>query len=115
MRSDEERLRDIEEYCVLISGFIGEITTSDGSIDTMARQYAVLHNLMIIGEAAARISPELQLKYPEVGWRVLTDLRNIVVHEYFGVDWNQVWEAATSKVPKLATQVGLILINEFGG
>ena len=112
MRSDEERLRDIEEYCALISKFVKEITNSNVT-DVEARQYAVLHHLIIIGEAAARVSIDLQQKYPEISRRVLTDFRNIAIHEYFGVDWNQVWETAVSSVPKLSIQIRRILQLEF--
>jgi uncharacterized protein with HEPN domain len=51
------------------------------------------------------------LKYPDVPWRNVVGLRNIVVHSYFGIDLDVVWEAATRNVPELRLQIAAILAD----
>jgi len=53
---------------------------------------AVLYNLAVIGEAAQRVPQEIIEKYPFVPWKEMGDMRNVLIHEYFGVDLKIVWE-----------------------
>jgi uncharacterized protein with HEPN domain len=53
---------------------------------------AVIRNLEIIGEAARNVTDEVRNKYPEIPWRNMIGLRNILIHQYFGVDESIVWE-----------------------
>lgn len=75
---------------------------------------AVVHKLAIIGEASARLPAELKARHPEVSWAEIVAFRNILVHAYFGIDWNIVWLAASSEVPILREQISDILEREFG-
>jgi uncharacterized protein with HEPN domain len=61
---------------------------------------AVLRNLEVIGEAAKNIPEELRSKYPDVEWQRMIGIRNIISHEYFGVDAQIIWEVATRNVPE---------------
>ena len=70
---------------------------------------AALRNLTVIGEAAARIPDEVCAQYPEVPWRDMRDMRNIVVHEYFGVDLTIVWSTIREDLPALIPQLEEIL------
>ncbi len=72
-----------------------------------------MQKLSIIGEAAARVSPELKARHSEVPWARVVAFRNILVHAYFGVDWNVVWLAANKQCPDLRVQVAAILASEF--
>jgi uncharacterized protein with HEPN domain len=63
---------------------------------------AVLHNLAIIGEAATKLSSEIKNEMPEIEWRKIIGLRNIVIHEYFGVDQQIVWDIIANKLQPLA-------------
>jgi uncharacterized protein with HEPN domain len=56
---------------------------------------AVIRNLEIIGEAARNLPDELKNKYPELPWRNMIGLRNILIHQYFGVDESIIWEVIT--------------------
>jgi uncharacterized protein with HEPN domain len=60
---------------------------------------AVVRNLEIIGEASRNIPEEVQERYPEVPWKRMIGLRNIVIHKYFEVDLNIVWEIITKNLP----------------
>jgi len=72
---------------------------------------AVVHQLTVIGEAVARLSPEVKDPHPEIPWTDIKGLRNIVVHNYFGIDWAEVWSAATNDVPVLRSQLIEILLE----
>lgn len=63
---------------------------------------AVLHNLAIIGEAATKLSSKIKNEMPEIEWRKIIGLRNIVIHEYFGVDQQIVWDIIANKLQPLA-------------
>jgi uncharacterized protein with HEPN domain len=74
---------------------------------------AVLHELTVIGEAAARLASEFRARHPEVPWSKIVAFRNLLVHEYFGLDWPIVWDTATTLVPVLREQVARVLSAEF--
>ena len=61
---------------------------------------AVIRNFEIIGEAARNISPEVREKYNEVPWDEMYLLRNKVSHEYFGIDYEIIWDIATNNLPE---------------
>ena len=75
---------------------------------------AVVQKLAIIGEAAARVSEALKTRYPQVPWPQIIAFRNILVHAYFGIDWDVVWRAARNRCPILREQVAGILAAEAG-
>ena len=77
-------------------------------------QAAVLHHLTIIGEAVNRLSPGLCERHSEVPWAQIVAVRNRIVHEYFGLDWQLLWGAAVDDVPLLRQQIAAILQIEFG-
>lgn len=77
-------------------------------------QGAVVWNLGIIGEAVRQVSASLRESHPEVPWQQITSMRNRLVHEYFNVDLDLVWNVVAIELPRLKTQVGVIL-EELGG
>jgi uncharacterized protein with HEPN domain len=70
---------------------------------------AVVRNFEIIGEATKNIPEEVQLKYPEIPWRKMIGLRNLISHEYFGIDYDLLWEIATVSLPKNITDLQRII------
>ena len=73
---------------------------------------AVVHQLTVIGEAVARLSPDVKDQHPEIPWTDIKGLRNVVVHNYFGIDWAEVWSAASTDVPVLRSQL-LEILREY--
>ncbi len=70
---------------------------------------AVLHNLTAVGEVSRSIPDEIKIRYPHVAWDEMRDMRNVVIHEYFGVDLSVVWQTVQEDLPKLIKQVKEIL------
>jgi uncharacterized protein with HEPN domain len=69
----------------------------------------------IIGEAAARVSKEIQCKYATIPWTQIVAMRNRLVHVYFDIDADQVWLTVTQDLPILLTQIESILAAETRG
>lgn len=70
---------------------------------------AVLRNLEVIGEAAKNITDDMRSRYPAIEWRKITGLRDILIHEYFGIDEDIIWDVVQNKVPELAAHLRAIL------
>jgi uncharacterized protein with HEPN domain len=107
MRSDRERLLDILEAIEHIELY-KDVKRSDFDSDELLQIWFV-HYLEIIGEAASRISNEMREQHTEVPWGQLIGMRNILVHGYFDVDLEIVWNAAQINAARLKEQVEAIL------
>jgi uncharacterized protein with HEPN domain len=112
MRSDRLYLVDIIEATDAIAAFISDVD-AEGFLNNDLVRSAVLHKLTIIGEAAARVSMPLRARFPETPWSDIVGFRNIAVHAYFSVDWQIVWQTASSDTPQLREQVVRILQTTF--
>lgn len=66
---------------------------------------AVIRNLEIIGEAARHIPPEVQAKFPNLPWEEMRAMRNLLIHEYFGVDLWIIWQTTQEDLPSLVQQI----------
>ena len=72
---------------------------------------AVVRNLEIIGEAVKNIPEEIRSQYPDVEWKKIGGLRDILIHEYFGIDVEIIWDILQVKLPILENQVKKILTD----
>ena len=98
MRREELYLRDICEAADSIARFILGLTQAEFRASDLVSS-AVVQKLAVIGEAAARVSADLRSRHPEIPWPEIVAFRNILVHAYFGIDWEIVWLAASEESP----------------
>ncbi|MFC2112667.1 DUF86 domain-containing protein [Bacteroidota bacterium] len=73
---------------------------------------AVVRNFEIIGEAAKNVPDSVKEKYPKVPWNKMYGLRNLISHEYFGVDYEMIWEIISSDLPSNLSDIKSILEKE---
>jgi uncharacterized protein with HEPN domain len=98
------RLQDILGAVQKIERYIEGMTYEDFQADSKTVD-AVIRQLTIIGEAAGHIPEETTAGAPDVPWRSIRGLRNVVVHEYFGVDMRILWRTVTKNLPALRVQL----------
>jgi len=63
--------------------------------------YAVIRAIEIIGEAAQKVSPEIRERHPEIPWREISKMRNKLIHEYFGINMQVIWQTIHEDLPML--------------
>lgn len=95
---------DIIECIQKINEYIENVSETEFDTNT-EKQDAVIRRIEIIGEAVKSISSETRKKYPYVLWREMTGMRDIVIHEYFGVSVGLVWRVVTREIPKLEQEI----------
>jgi uncharacterized protein with HEPN domain len=109
----QDRLRDILEAIEEILDFTSGTDAEAFAADAKTRK-AVLADFAIIGEAAVHVPEEVVHAHPEVPWRSMRDMRNVVIHAYFQVEPAIVWETIRSDLPNLAVRIRGILDPESG-
>lgn len=105
--TDKDRLFHILDAIKSIEKFTKSITYEDYN-DDYKLQLALVKLLEIIGEASNGITLETQEKFLEVEWAVLRGIRNTLVHEYFGIDYDIVWESIKQNIPVLKNKIETI-------
>lgn len=93
----KEAIRKIEKYTSDVS--FAEFAKDEQKID------AVVRNLSIIGEAVINMPKEIKVENPEVAWNEIKGMRNKVVHEYFGIDEEILWQTIQDDLPILKRQI----------
>jgi len=91
-------LEDILESTNNIQDYVGNLSYEELIRDRM-RLDAIVRNFEIIGEASGKIPQDIRNKYPFIDWRKIADFRNILAHEYFGIDSEIMWEIIKDKLP----------------
>lgn len=104
---DQDALLDILEAIALIREHAP--AAEEALREDVVRQAAVLRWIHIVGEAANRVSPELRQAHPEVPWRRVVDMRNLIAHAYDVVRLDIVWQAIQRDLPELEGHVSAIL------
>jgi uncharacterized protein with HEPN domain len=100
MRNDRTYLTHIKEAIESIEAYLKDTDYNSFASNKMMVD-AVVRELEIIGEASNSLSNEFREKYSEILWRRMKNMRNFLIHEYFGVNTKVVWETCKNDVPKL--------------
>jgi uncharacterized protein with HEPN domain len=108
MNNDETYIKHIAEAIEKIEGYMVGLTFEQFSKDTKTVD-AVIRNFEIIGEAANNISQEFQNTHSEIPWNRIISMRNRLIHEYFGVNEEIVWDTCKEKLPVLKKQMEEVL------
>jgi len=104
MSKDKAYLEDILDAISDIEVFIANISEAE-FYRNKEKKYAVVRALKIIGEAAKNLSKELRAKHKEILWKEITGMRDKLIHAYFGIKWEMVWETVKNKIPELKNQL----------
>ncbi|CAA7622033.1 conserved hypothetical protein [Candidatus Terasakiella magnetica] len=100
----EDMLEAIDRIRRYTSGMSeGDFIADDRSVD------AVIRNLEIVGEAAKRVPPHVAVRHPEIPWSRMTEIRNILVHEYHSVDPSIIYDSVRHDLPPLVGPLKSIL------
>ena len=70
---------------------------------------AFVRSLEIVGEATKKVPDDFRAAYPAIEWRAMAGMRDVLIHDYFGVDFELVWDVVRNRVPELRTQIASIL------
>jgi uncharacterized protein with HEPN domain len=101
---DKVRLMHILDSIAEIESYLLEIDFETFLNNSMMR-FACIKHMEIIGEASNHVSNEVKLKFSSVEWLQIVGMRNIFVHEYFGIDANLVWEIIKNDIPELKIRI----------
>ena len=94
-----------------------EYTSEYNSADELNNDYrnfdATMMNFVVIGEMVGKLSEEFRENHPDVEWQKIKGFRNILAHDYFGIDAEEVWQIIQNKIPILKSDV-MHIISEMG-
>jgi uncharacterized protein with HEPN domain len=113
-RGDKEFILDMLIACKNILEY-----TKDMDFDRFSRSQmvidAVMRNIEILGEATKNVSDKLKSKYPEIEWRKISGTRDRIIHFYFGIKLEIVWDIISTHIPNLKRQLENIIKKEGWG
>ncbi|MBF0252388.1 MAG: DUF86 domain-containing protein [Candidatus Omnitrophica bacterium] len=103
-RNYELYLDEIKEAVDSILLYNDGLTIDDFINDKKTRD-ATIRNFEIIGEAANQLPDNIRKNYPDIPWRDLTDFRNVIIHEYFGINYRILWDIISNEIPLLKQKI----------
>lgn len=104
-RSDFYLINDIKESIKSIEEYLSELKNKENFLSDRRMQKLMIYEIIMIGEAAAKISIETKNNYQNINWREISDMRNFLIHEYYEVSNNIIWETANKDIPKLKENI----------
>lgn len=107
-RSDSFRLHDMLAAIDAIAQYTDGLDFAAFVVQRQV-QHAVLFNMQVVGEAANRLDESLRRSYPAVPWTQMVGMRNVIVHGYFAVNLQIIWNTVTEDLPRLKPHLAAIL------
>ena len=107
-RSSLEYLRHIMDEAIYLADQAQQLDKREFLEDETLKR-AFVRSLEIIGEAAKNVPLDIREKYGHVDWRAMAGMRDRLIHGYFGIDYDIVWDAVTNKIPLLRQEIERIL------
>ena len=104
-------LEDIKDSCEKILRYSKGLTFKQFYSDEKTVD-AVIRNIIIIGEAVKKLPDDLKFRHNTIEWRKIAGMRDIVVHAYFGIDEDILWDVVQNKIPELLNDIKPILESE---
>lgn len=104
-------LEDMHESMLRIQEYIDDLTFLEFREKSLVTD-AVIRNLEIIGEASKNVPVSIKNKYPQIPWKQMYGLRNFVVHEYFGIDFENIWKIISDDLPQNTKDLEALLQAE---
>lgn len=99
MKDDRLYLHHMLERCHRITRFIGP--GREAFLGSEEMQDAVIRNVEVIGEAAKRVSADARARLNDLDWKAICGMRDVLIHDYIGVDLDEVWNVASARIPEL--------------
>ena len=109
LTKDQHCLESILEAIDRIIEYTSSINTADDFNNDYRNFDATMMNFVVIGEMIDKISDEFKRKHSEIEWIKIKGFRNIVAHDYFGIDAEEVWQIIKTKIPTLKSDIKLLL------
>lgn len=106
--ADKQRLLHILESIIEIEGYTSQ-ADFESFLDNSMMRFASIKQIEIIGEAANYITEETKSRFNNIQWRQIIGLRHILVHEYFGIDNNLIWQIIADDIPKLKAGIEKVI------
>lgn len=104
-RRDSDYLEDIQEAMQRIISYASDLSSFEEFTRDTKTQDAVIRNLEIIGEATKKLSDSVKQAHPQVPWREMAGMRDKMIHDYFGINYDIVWKVASDQVPKILQEI----------
>jgi uncharacterized protein with HEPN domain len=107
----KHRITDVLDSIKKIQNYVEEMEFEDFQKDEKTID-AVIRNFIVIGEAVRHVPFEISAKYPNIPWRVMGDMRNFAVHEYWGVELRTIWKTIQDDLPPLVPSLNRVIDSE---
>lgn len=107
---DRGRLEHILEAIQYIEIFTEGLSNNDLRKDAL-HLHAVVHNVQVIGEAVYKLSPEFKSTHPDTPWAIIEKMRHVLVHDYYQIDFDILWDVIKNDLPSLKSQIQSYLLQ----